>query len=415
MNKYDTQGDMCMLCLSFLLICITTTYCVDQAKKPWTILTYIAADNDLNPFAEPNIQQMMRVGSNEDRTILVYLAETKNGKKYGKLLRVGKNQLVEIVCDDNVDSGSRQVCLNACMRAFTAYPADHYALIFWDHGSGCLNMPFADLFKGIAYDQGLDTYLSDIDVIEILRTIVHTTLGGKKIDLLGFDACLMAGVELQAVCSPYVDYYVASEELENGTGWDYAAAFNNITRDGTPKDVAQAWVAAYGKVYGAIADERYTLSAVDLSEMHLLAANVDAIARNLITLLRGQEARSVAAVLQQATMPKLITCFDKPDAPDYIDLDHLYVNLLAQLQAFPKNVATQDILSETIRLLAAGREMIGNIVIANVVGKRRSHACGISVYWAQKMIHPSYSGLAWTSAYPCWQALLQMYLDAVNI
>jgi hypothetical protein len=44
-----------------------------------------------------------------------------------------------------------------------------------------------------------------------------------KIDILGFDACLMSMYEIGAVLAPYANYLLASELLEPGTGWDYSS------------------------------------------------------------------------------------------------------------------------------------------------------------------------------------------------
>ena len=44
---------------------------------------------------------------------------------------------------------------------------------------------------------------------------------GQPFELIGFDACLMASVEMASVASPYAKYMVASEEVEPGSGWDY--------------------------------------------------------------------------------------------------------------------------------------------------------------------------------------------------
>ena len=46
--------------------------------------------------------------------------------------------------------------------------------------------------------------------------------GGRKLDLIGFDACLMASLESMTVWSDYAEHYVGSEELEPGDGWDYS-------------------------------------------------------------------------------------------------------------------------------------------------------------------------------------------------
>jgi hypothetical protein len=374
-------------------------------------MIYLAADNDLNRFAEPNIQQMMQAGSNEDRNIVIYLAETKQGKKYGKLVRVEKESLVELATDDNVDSGSRDVCLSACQRAFTAHPADHNALIVWNHGSGSLNMPFADLFKGIAYDEGLDTYLTDLDVISILHELSHTVFNGKKLDILAFDACLMAGIELQAVCAPYVHYYVAAEEVEEGPGWDYAGALSSITKESTTLDVVQQWTHAFATLYEPVT-ERYTLSGVDLTSIEHLARNVDEVAKTLIKLLELQNNQEIISLLQLATHPTAVTGFDKPDKPDYIDLDHLYANMLEQIKYITVQDNMRHALEQLQSLLHEGRTLIQRCVRSNVVGKQHARARGISIYWAQERLHASYAALAWTDKYPYWEQLMHAYLNA---
>ena len=38
-------------------------------------------------------------------------------------------------------------------------------------------------------------------------------------DMIGFDACFMASIEVAKVISPYANYMIASEEAEPGHGW----------------------------------------------------------------------------------------------------------------------------------------------------------------------------------------------------
>ena len=42
------------------------------ARKPWTFMVYIAADNDLRAFAANNIKQMASVGSNQNINIVIH-------------------------------------------------------------------------------------------------------------------------------------------------------------------------------------------------------------------------------------------------------------------------------------------------------------------------------------------------------
>jgi len=385
-----------------------------EQKKTWTVFTYIAADNDLNPYAIPNMQQMMRVGSNDERTFLAYVMETKQGKKYGKLLRIDKDAIIELTHDENVDSGNQKTCFDSCVKAFTHYPADHYALIFWDHGSGCLNKPFNELFRGIAYDEPLNTYLNDKDLVQILQKISHDVLHDKKIDILGFDACLMASVELQTLCAPYVNYYVASEENEDSPGWDYTGAFEGINKHSTPKEVAQGWVKAFAHLYAPQTD-LYTLSAVDLSNMQALTQKINTIAQLVTQLLDTQSADGIWALLQHATNAKNITCFDtKNEVYDYVDLDHFYANLIQEFASYrttTQSFEIQNRLDNVVTLLKQGRKLIGNAVIANTAGKIHAQAKGISIYWAQELIHYSYSSLLWTHMHPHWQTLMEKYLS----
>ena len=44
---------------------------------------------------------------------------------------------------------------------------------------------------------------------------------GRKLDLLGFDTCLMSAYEVALQLAPYAEKLLASEETEPGHGWQY--------------------------------------------------------------------------------------------------------------------------------------------------------------------------------------------------
>ena len=55
-------------------------------KKDWTVLIYIAADNDLAPFAIRNIKQIAKIGSTKHLNIVVQLDIRKAARnKYKKI------------------------------------------------------------------------------------------------------------------------------------------------------------------------------------------------------------------------------------------------------------------------------------------------------------------------------------------
>lgn len=95
--------------------------------------------------------------------------------------------------------------------AIDEYPAEHMMYVFWDHGGAFI--------AGCELDRIHDEILSSADVNEIIDTLRKER--GKKLDLVGFDACLMSGMEMAQVLSDSADYMLASEEVEPGSGWDY--------------------------------------------------------------------------------------------------------------------------------------------------------------------------------------------------
>ena len=74
---------------------------------------------------------------------------------------------------------------------------------------------------------------------------------GKKIDMLDFDACLMAHVEAAYQVKDTVDYLVASEKTEPGDGNDYDAMLKALSAkpDMSGADFSKVMVQTYGKSY----------------------------------------------------------------------------------------------------------------------------------------------------------------------
>ena len=88
------------------------------------------------------------------------------------------------------------------------YAADHYGLVLWDHGGGVVG--------GYGYDENFGG--DSMSLTEMSRALGDASV---HLDMLGFDACLMANFETCLMAAPYADYLSASEEPEPGCGWYY--------------------------------------------------------------------------------------------------------------------------------------------------------------------------------------------------
>ena len=101
------------------------------------------------------------------------------------------------------------------------YPADQYDLILWDHGGG---FPY-----GFGWDERVKLPTS-ISMASQISSLASTKLfqDGKKFEIIDYDACLMASVEVVSCLVPYADYLIVSPESEPGYGQEYTTWLNAV-------------------------------------------------------------------------------------------------------------------------------------------------------------------------------------------
>ncbi|HEX2064166.1 MAG TPA: clostripain-related cysteine peptidase [Acidimicrobiales bacterium] len=243
-----------------------------MARK-WTFMVYMAGYNDLSPFASKDLEEMRTVGSTEDVTVAVFLKQLSEKSAYRVI--VGKDGSGE---DQErlgaADSGSPQTLLDFVRWATEKAPADKYALVVWNHGSGWQPDDLDDLYAQVRGARGgtgvtprelgvrsnqqiarslFDTTVKEVlalsnsgeraiasddgtghslDTIELTRVLerAHAELG-QPFELLGMDACLMSNLEVAYEAKDHVKFVVGSEELEPGDGWPYHRILASLAAD----------------------------------------------------------------------------------------------------------------------------------------------------------------------------------------
>lgn len=98
------------------------------------------------------------------------------------------------------------------------YTADHYGLVLWDHGGGVVG--------GYGYDENFNG--DSMSLTEMSHALEDAEV---HLDMLGFDACLMANFETCLMAAPYVNYLIASEEPEPGCGWYYTDWIGKLSKN----------------------------------------------------------------------------------------------------------------------------------------------------------------------------------------
>lgn len=161
----------------------------------------------------------------------------------------------------NQNMGDPNTLVDFLAWAVDYCPADRYMLIFWDHGGGT--------GSGCCWDESNgDDYLSLREIAWGLERYQKMN-PGFHLDLIGFDACLMATYELAASISPYADFMVASEETVPSWAWDYTAWISAL--GGRPNMDSQSVGTAIVDTYMKCSAEYDPNEPVSLSMVYLPA------------------------------------------------------------------------------------------------------------------------------------------------
>lgn len=372
-------GLLCLLMPAPFLVCV---------PRSWTFLVYIAADNSLSDFAQFNINQMKMVANPNVNILAYWCPPPKNGQKIGQKVVVTPGVQTVVGTDTGVDSGSSIALLNACNWAINNYPSEKFALVLWNHGSGILNrkrFPGNEL-RGFCYDDTTGNHLDDISLRSVLNT-VKSARAGKKIDIVGFDACLMAGFEVASALSDYASYLVASEQTEPGYGWSYGF-LQNLTSGSDQATVACSIASTYNTFYNqnnvGQKTNNYTLSVMNLANYAPADAAVNALSVALINGLKT----SLKTPLKAAVQKSISRPFDERT---YIDLLTFCTKLKTNVAAMTYSAALNGTVAAIQAAVTNAINMVTPLVVANFSGSALPGARGVSIYYPQWYVEPSYA------------------------
>lgn len=251
-----------------------------QRKKKWTVLIYMDGDNNLSRYSSKDVREMMASGSDSAMNIVVLWDNDPSQDAQGAAKRHGYYYVerggVTLLKDTGeVNMGDPAVARDFIAHAVKNFPAEHYLWIWWNHGGA---VDRAALTRGICWDDtnGGD-HLTEAEQKEIM--LYFKARAGKKIDIVGFDACLMATAEIAYQYKDVASYLAASEQSEPGDGWDYGFLSKIKASPALSARSVTKHILAYYKNYCTKMDETdTTFSVLYLAHARALAGALDAFA-----------------------------------------------------------------------------------------------------------------------------------------
>lgn len=197
-----------------------------KAAKKWTVMVFVNAKNNLEYYGLKDVNEMEMVGSSGEVNIVAELGRISGYSSAEGDWKTTRRYLIEKDDDtsnltspvlmelENTDMGDWKHLVDFAKWSMTNFPAEHYMLIVWNHGSGWNKDSLFESTKGLSYDDETGNHMTTPEIRMALEEI-------GKIDIFSMDACLMQMIEVAYEIRNNVDYVVASEETEPGDGYTY--------------------------------------------------------------------------------------------------------------------------------------------------------------------------------------------------
>ncbi|WP_163998466.1 clostripain-related cysteine peptidase [Pyxidicoccus caerfyrddinensis] len=373
-------------------------------------MVWMAGDNNLEDAALDDLAELKQAGSTEEVDILVQMdrMSDQNTRRYH--VRRGTSTQADVVEElGPTNTGDPQCAINFFTWGIQHYPARRYLVVLWNHGSGIdesdvydrmqqlgmtvsrraqrtrgaipLGRVHAAMSRGysralfsttveaamkqraIGYDDTARDFLDNMELKRVLLEVKKAT--GRRIDLVGFDACLMNMIELAYELRSTTDFVVGSEETEPGDGWPYDVILKELVQNPkmTTRELGSVIVQRYVESYPG---EAVTQSLLDLRKSPSVAEAVDELAAVLLKLIKKPEGKLAVQQAMKDTQAFAVT--------EFIDLGDMIAQLLKQL----KKVAPA--LAEKVASQLAEGPLRSFVVAEAHRGDTMRRATGVSIY-----------------------------------
>ncbi len=304
--RKSTRTFVTFALLFVLLAAISSPALAAAPKAKWTVMVYISGDNNLEDYVVKDIELELAPTGSTANVQVVALADRGPGydTSYGdwqttKLFHITPGMTADganAVADwGERNMGDKQTLIDFVTWTKANYPADHYALIFWGHGwnwhPGYVMED--DTVPGSALPDTLD--YQEVKAAQ-------PSLG--FIDVIGYDGCNMASIEVLNLWSGYATAVTGSQEYVGWEGLQYDLVLPQMNAN--PLMTADQVAIAFSK--SASADKTWAALAVD-SRFTTLKTAVDqwsVALKNGLAKYRKQYDQAFTATLNfwQAPMDK---------------------------------------------------------------------------------------------------------------
>lgn len=200
--------------MKYFLIIFLLTIGIFLSAESWTVLLYMAADNNLAEMGRLDINSLESVAQPANLNLIVQADFPEGAKRY-KIQQDNSEQITSPVLANlgTINSGDPNTLNSFIKWGFNRYPAQRKMLIIWSHGDSWYK---DNSGKWICPDDNAQ------DLISVSGGELVLALSGiPHLDILLFDACSMQSIEVINEIHSFADYIIGSEDLVPQYGFPY--------------------------------------------------------------------------------------------------------------------------------------------------------------------------------------------------
>jgi hypothetical protein len=404
-------------------------------RKRWTVMVYMAGDNNLDANGVEDLTEMKKIGSTPGMNVVVQFDRAGAGlptKRY--CLQKGTS------LDDDVkqslgetNTGQPEFLLDFIKWGAGNYEAEHYMLILWNHGQGWddtdifagervrgdrlirtgrirnsffkssvvhaarLSSGHNKIARAILIDDNAKDFLDSLEMKNVL--LEAKSFLKRKIDILGMDACLMSMAEVGYQMRQSVHFTVGSEETEPLDGWPYDAILGQLAANPNmiPRDLSKTIVKKYIDSYKG-QGEAVTQSACDLQA----SARFASVFKTFTEALKKGITNSSILALISDTRNRV----QEFEVNDNVDLLHFCMLLKSAAIPVPLRKACDDVIDSI-------KGSSGLVFAENFSGNPMKNSNGLALYFPTRTLSPLYVRLDFAKR-TGWGMFLKAYLAATR-
>lgn len=230
-----------------------------ETSAEWTIMIYIAADNELANFAIESLKQLKQAAGNK---VIVAAQLDVDGpftreriRRYIFDNRISPDASIDQYIVKTLDPGTNMVdpeTLTAFVEDIYDDPkckANHRCLVLWGHGPELLTESApADVQVPSKTDGSTKLYLTPSELAQALK---DAHLGnGRKLDIVALDTCSSSLSEIAAELHSYADFMIASQEDVPDMSFPYDRLLQFFRKDNSNvQEICETAVNEYLKNY----------------------------------------------------------------------------------------------------------------------------------------------------------------------